>query len=595
MVTVHLDNLKYENKPSHKEIGKISNRICQNKVNFTPKELAQHLVDGYSVVFGIMKDDKREKNNLDYQELVALDFDNNVNIKQILSDSFTQKYACFAYTTFNHTENNHRFRLVFKLDIKLHNNDDVAYIYEELFKKYNYQLDTSCKDSSRIFFGGLDYFEIDFNNYLPVDILINDFTSQKPQLIVDNTTINIEEKPTYWLIRHGYDDIVNDRLKKYKASVNNKSTAIEYIKSLNMGELLELPTDKNFHDLFSKDNNPSANIYHYDEGNVWLYTRHSSDINKKFTGNIIQVIQKLKSVHFIGALDYLIRIMNIDFKQTEEIKQKTEEIDIYTSLLLSSDLKVTYPSLAKIFKDGRSNYAKDVVSILNILKNNVIEINGENRMITELSARELSTRLYGNENKKNRIQRVINLMAVTGWINKLPTNELPEDIYKKVVPFQKQNNRRYHKNTLEVNRLGTDFFGLLNNYCEVMLGKGFTAAILSKEGLEFSFGKGVADKVFTQDTDREISNLTKEIEEVAIELIKNKVKNKGYIEEREVIKYISRYLGKKVSEIKIKQLRTQIVEGYGFQRVRLNKRLKKELDVYEKYTPTQSPFIYKEA
>lgn len=602
MAKIHLDTKEFTSKPLDSlTLSNLHKRICKTVEEIAPKELAESLANGQTMVLGVMKNEVRKKVNLNYQEVIALDFDDNTTIEEIENNEFIKQNASFIYTTFSHTEGHHKFRVVFFLENKLTNNEQVLEVYNKLFNMFP-TADVNCKDSSRLFFGGKSYTEINFNNRLNVNTIV-DLPEGSPiaerqeqlELAVDNTKVeDVNIKPTWWLIRHGHDDLVKARLSKYKATTHHQATAMEYVKSLNMGEVLDLPTERNFNDLFTEDANPSANVYKLEDSEVWLYTRHSSDESKRFTGSLIQVVQKLKKTHFMGALMYLIEVMEIDFKATEEIQRLINEIEIYSALLLSSDLKNTYPHVAKIFKDGRTNYASDVVQILQIAKNNVVEVDGEIRMISQLSVRELSERVHGTDRKRDRISKVLNLMSTTNWIDKLSTDDLPEALKAKLVEYQKANNRKYRKNVIEFKYLGSDFFGVLNNKCEVMLDKGFTArATLTKEGLQNTFGDSEANKVFNQDTERKISKLSNDVETEAVHFIMEMITTNGYVEEKAVIKHLSNFIGKSLSDYKFKQLRSKITEGYGLERVRLNKTLKKEFAVSDKYTQTQSPSIFK--
>lgn len=602
MAKIHLDTKEFTSKPLDSQtLSNLHKRICKTVEEIAPKELAESLANGKTMVLGVMRNEVRKKVNLNYQEVIALDFDDNTTIEEIESNEFIKQNASFIYTTFSHTEGHHKFRVVFFLENKLTNNEQVLEVYNKLFEMFP-TADVNCKDSSRLFFGGKSYTEINFNNRLNVNTIV-DLPEGSPiaerqeqlELAVDNTKVeDVNIKPTWWLIRHGHDDLVKARLSKYKATTHHQATAMEYVKSLNMGEVLDLPTERNFNDLFTEDANPSANVYKLEDSEVWLYTRHSSDESKRFTGSLIQVVQKLKKTHFIGALMYLIEVMDIDFKATKEIQRLINEIEIYSALLLSSDLKKTYPHVAKIFKDGRTNYASDVVQILQIAKNNVVEIDGEIRMISQLSVRELAERIHGTDKKKNRVSKVLNLMSTTEWIDKLSAEDLPEAIKTKLVEYQEANNRKYRKNVIEFKYLGSDFFGQLNNKCEVMLDKGFTAkATLTKEGLQNTFNETEANKVFNQDTERKISKLSRNVETEAVHFIMESIEAKGYVEEKAVIKHLSNFIGKSLSDYKFKQLRSKITEGYGLERVRLNKTLKKEFAVSDKYAQTQAPSIFK--
>ena len=602
MAKIHLDNKKFHSKPLDAlTLSNLHKRICKTVEEIAPKELAESLANGQTMVLGVMKNEVRKKVNLNYQEVIALDFDDNTTIEEIKNTDFIKDNASFIYTTFSHTEGHHKFRVVFFLEDKLTNNEQVLAVYNKLFEMFP-TADISCKDSSRFFFGGKSYMEINFNNKFDVNAIVElpestpvQEVHEQLELAVDNTKAeDVNIKPTWWLIRHGHDDLVKARLSKYKATTHHQATAMEYVKSLNMGEVLDLPTERNFNDLFTEDANPSANVYKLEDSEVWLYTRHSSDESKRFTGSLIQVVQKLKKTHFIGALMYLIEVMDIDFKATKEIQRLINEIEIYSALLLSSDLKKTYPHVAKIFKDGRTNYASDVVQILQIAKNNVVEVDGEIRMISQLSVRELAERIHGTDKKKNRVSKVLNLMSTTDWIDKLSAEDLPEAIKTKLVEYQEANNRKYRKNVIEFKYLGSDFFGTLNNKCEVMLDKGFTAkATLTKEGLQNTFNETEANKVFNQDTDRKISKLSSNVETEAVHFIMESIEENGYVEEKAVIEHLSNFIGKSLSDYKFKQLRSKITEGYGLERVRLNKTLKKEFAVSDKYAQTQAPSIFK--
>ena len=528
MAKIHLDTKEFTSKPLDSQtLSNLHKRICKSVEEIAPKELAESLANGQTMVLGVMKNQVRKKVNLNYQEVIALDFDDNTTIEEIKNNEFIKDNASFIYTTFSHTEGHHKFRVVFFLEGKLTNNEQILAVYNKLFEMFP-TADVNCKDSSRLFFGGKSYTEINFNNRLNAESLTElpggspiEERQEQLELAIDNTKVeDINIRPTWWLIRHGHDDLVKTRLSRYQATTHHQATAMEYVKSLNMGEVLDLPTERNFNDLFTQDTNPSANVYKLEDSEVWLYTRHSSDESKRFTGSIIQVVQKLKKTHFMGALMYLIEVMGIDFKATKEIQRLINEIEIYSALLLSSDLKNTYPNVAKIFKDGRTNYASDVVQILQIAKNNVVEVDGEIRMISQLSSRELAERIHGTQNKKKRVQTVLNLMSTTDWIDKLSTDDLPEALRTKLVEYQKTNNRKYRKNVIEFKYLGSDFFGTLNNKCEVMLDKGFTArATLTKEGLENTFGEAEANKVFNQDTDRKVSKLSNDVETEAVHFI----------------------------------------------------------------------------
>lgn len=596
MVTVHLDKQYLNSKEQAKSLTKtISKRICGSIEEVTPELLANEVAKGKSFVAGIMKDNERKKRNLLYQQVIALDFDDGTRIDDLVANEFIKEHASFIYMTLSNTDDFNKSRVVFILDKKLTSNEQIEQVYNKLFEIFP-NVDKACKDSSRIFFGGKDFIEINFNNTFYIEDFITDLNIENQSVVrVDEkeTVIDPRDKPTWWLMRHGYDDIVKERLSVYKASVEQQSVAMNYFNSLNMREVLGFKKKGNIHDLFSHDENPSVSVYEIEDGGVWLYTRHSDDPKKKFTGNLLQVVARLKKTHFIGALNYLIEMTETDFNSSDVIKQLNTEIEIYTSLLNSKDLRFTSPNIYRIFKDGRSNYSSDVIQILQIFKNNVVEIDGEIRMISQLSSRELAIMIYGDKKKKDRILKVLNLMTTTDWIIKLDEKEIPSEIRQKIIEYKENKNRRYYKNIFEFIQLGGDFFEKLDGKCGDLIESNFSAkSTLTKIGLENALGRDEANKVFNQDKKRNINEITKLIEDEAVAYIFKQIEAHGYVEEREVITFLSEVFTKNFSEFKFKQVRPMILKGYDLKRCRLNKALKKEFDVLEKYEQTQAPSIF---
>lgn len=605
MAIVHLDSQYLTTKNEAKRnASKISTRICKKTEEVTPEFLANELAKGKSMVAGVMRSEKRLKENLYFQEVIALDFDDGTPINDLVNNEFIQEHASFIYMTLSHAEEFNKSRVVFFLDKKLTSNEQVERVYNKLFEIFP-NVDKGCKDSSRIFFGGKDFIEINFNNTFYIEDFIKDINIQEPkgerveqdtlELAVDNVAnVDLNSMPTWKLIRQGHDDLVNHRLRKYSVSLKNKASTIEYVKSINMREILGIQEAGNFHDLFKPDNNPSASIFKMKDSEVYLYKRHSHNKDYLFTGSIIEVVAKLKRTHFMGALLYLSQMMEINYNISEELKEISDNIDAYCQMLLSPDLEMSYPNTHKIFKDGRSNYSSDVIQILQILKHCLVESNGETRLISQLSVRELSVRIYGSESKKERINKVLNLMCVTQFIEKLDDDKIPEELLEKIMTFKNEKKRKYRKNLYEARNLESNFFNNLEGKCGMLREKHFTAkATLTKEGLAKTLGEEEANKVFVQDKERKVSKLTNEVEDVAIDFIMAKIKEKGYVEEKAVVKYLSDWIGKTFSDFKFKQLRANLITGYGLERCRLNKALKKEFGVSEKYTQTQSPAILK--
>ena len=178
--SLHVHPIPYTHKPDARAAASISKTIVDYNDVYTPEQLAQLLGDGHTVVLGLMNG-TRSKNNLISQQVMMLDFDNTVNgkvasgdnyvtIDDVLSNEWMRQHAAFVYKTFSYTDSWQKFRVVIFLDKLIRDSEEVTHTYEWLMNKYP-QADKAPKDCSRIFYGGTEIVEINFNNtWTPVPV-----------------------------------------------------------------------------------------------------------------------------------------------------------------------------------------------------------------------------------------------------------------------------------------------------------------------------------------------------------------------------------------------------------------------------------------
>lgn len=193
-----IDRQGFNQKPSPQQIPSINNRITEQLMTVTQEEFAKLVGEnGQTTVLATM-DGKRNKNNMIQQQVVALDFDNTkivdgkkvkttgdeyTSVAEIFQDDWVQANASLIYSTFSHEKDWHRFRLVFFLDQPMTNNNQVEMMYGWLMDKFP-NADKANKDSSRLFFGGTEYVEINFENELDT----SQVTFNKPKRVSKVTT-----------------------------------------------------------------------------------------------------------------------------------------------------------------------------------------------------------------------------------------------------------------------------------------------------------------------------------------------------------------------------------------------------------------------
>lgn len=142
-------------------------------VNLLADEIAEHIRAGHAFTPAVLKrsDDGTYRRNNDAfgtAETVWLDIDNTVlmpNRKKrvrkpdegyiawsdFIRDPFLRNYALLAYTTFSHSEDHNKFRVVFQLPGAVDDAQEYKRIINAFIRKYD--ADLHCSDECRAFFG----------------------------------------------------------------------------------------------------------------------------------------------------------------------------------------------------------------------------------------------------------------------------------------------------------------------------------------------------------------------------------------------------------------------------------------------------------
>lgn len=615
---LHVHPKSYNKKPKGIEVAMISKEITKFVSNVNAKELASLVGEqGHTVVLAKMKSDERKMSNIETQNVLMIDFDNTeviiakdgskekiqstglfyTSIADVLADEYAQNNAAFIYKSFSHEEGWDKFRLVFILDKALTTAEEVTNAYEFLFSKYP-NADIACKDSSRLFFGGTQsVIEINFNNELeidtieytePVKSLIKPVKAVKKPSQVDKARKAVPVKttgmePSWKLLRDGKRDELKERWSVYGAKLHSKVQAQNYLKTINMAEMLGIEYNT-FFDIFHTETTPSASIFKLEGSDIYLYKCHSG--NHAFIGDITRVASKLTGMPYLKMLNELIDLCSIEIVVTEQIREIREQCDLFINLLVSEDLKESYPAIHERFW----RYKTPIVTLMTILKENIYEDeNGELRSLTWMSVRTLAKKIYGKESSYFTMTQLLNLLALTDWIDKLDDTQIPEKLLKELKKSQGINQRQKRSNVWELLKLGDDFFQQLNLKCKEMKQQGFTMKGLSREYVIRTHGIEKADKLYPQDTDRVISKKSDEIVSFLTETALKQIEKKGYVIVNDLLaKGSKKFKSKGLTELKFKQSIAQMIDGYGLKKVRLSKALKEDLNI-KGLAPTAAP------
>lgn len=141
-------NPRLINKNERNDVAAFSEGFIQSSLS--QRDLATLVSRGVAFSY-VFKDDRREKRNFLGTEVVAVDIDGLLTIEEVCSNPLVTDHAGFVYTTFSHTPESPRLRVVFFLEEGLQNPDDLRALSTALALKLSG--DMAATDPARIFYG----------------------------------------------------------------------------------------------------------------------------------------------------------------------------------------------------------------------------------------------------------------------------------------------------------------------------------------------------------------------------------------------------------------------------------------------------------
>lgn len=105
----------------------------------------------------VYKDSVRSEENFQYCEFLAIDVDDGLTIEDTKERLQNLKLYSFIAPSVSHTDEHHKFRVIFPLVKKITNKDEYKRTWEYVYKHYFPELDVKCSDLARFYFGCLDY------------------------------------------------------------------------------------------------------------------------------------------------------------------------------------------------------------------------------------------------------------------------------------------------------------------------------------------------------------------------------------------------------------------------------------------------------
>ena len=153
-----LDRASFLSKPTDYDAAQISKRIGKFPKQLYSSELRAIALDisldGYTFCPATFKDNKRNKENFEQQQLFALDFDGGISFEAVKKRAdYYELPILFAYDTFT-SVNHNKFRVVFLNDVSITDRKAAEAMSRALGTIFP-EADPSCyKDVSKMYYGG---------------------------------------------------------------------------------------------------------------------------------------------------------------------------------------------------------------------------------------------------------------------------------------------------------------------------------------------------------------------------------------------------------------------------------------------------------
>lgn len=590
-----IDQKEYSEKPN--DAGRLTYSIMEHPVDlYNIKQLADEIEKGKTFVPSFLKGgSKRQKKHWQHQQIVALDFDNTdeegnrqvtFTISQALEDDFIKNNAAFLYKTFSYKDHWEKFRVVFCLDKPIHKYEKAESVTKELLKKY-WQADPACKDGSRLFYGGKEVIEINYDNKLEGESFSRTKSTKsicpaKTSKFNHNIKHNLDDSNVSHIKSKNIEEL-HMKMQPDPIQLHNKYQVYEYLKKQDLHSYLGI-YKRNFHDIFHEENSPSASIYISQNGTGhYLYKCHS--VSSSFVGTIIEITERLLDVRATEAVKFLMKLYKIEIIETSTQKRLKEEIDHYKYILQSDDLKAMYPYFYKLFKG--SGLLDNLYILLDLIKENLPAQDDDPRLLFFHSLNTIASKF----NKSKSVTGVrMNIFTFFRLIYKLDEEEVPQDLLEIQQKVKENNQYQYLNNTYEIKLYSYNFFSELNKQCQEWIEKGLTTKAMNYEGIYRNFGRDEANRVFPQDKGKEIKPLNEKVTSLIEKSALDIIEYKGWATEKEILENVLTYFKgqKQFKSNQFKRCLGEMLEKYDLKLIRLNKKKKKELEITENDIPTKS-------
>lgn len=192
-IVVHLDEQEFTEKPHDEMVARISNRITKRRVKISLEDFS-HYVGERGVTFArALFKGKRNTDFFEEQVLFAVDVDKKLSYQEFMKRSENYDILPFlVYDTFSATAEQEKFRAVYLMETVIEKKK-LAELFNVMMIKVFPESDQTCRDVTRMFYGGKGIKYFNERNVLNIERLVVAFQTEMQERDPKNYRRNIEE------------------------------------------------------------------------------------------------------------------------------------------------------------------------------------------------------------------------------------------------------------------------------------------------------------------------------------------------------------------------------------------------------------------
>ncbi|MDO4809937.1 MAG: hypothetical protein Q4A04_08265 [Eubacteriales bacterium] len=596
MLDLLISQQAWSHKPQreNEEGKKARNELKGQPVSMEVSAIAEAVASGHNISSGVTRDGKGDREHFVSQQMILIDVDDaGMTIEEgvTLAESKNLKVS-FAYYTFSSRPEAPRFRMAFVFNRPITDFDEREAVADYFKKQFEGVADPHCDlKSNRISYGstkGVGYANYEATNdvdscktkdYQPKEKKQTQHYSKKSStaIITAAAVANID-----FIRQHNADALkrIVGCITPYVASCQQDE--YRYLRQMDLAKFLGVDEAVSFNCVIHPDNHPSARIYHEADG-TWLYHCYGCGrtLNIK---QLTEILGGFKSEY--QAVKFLETVFNVTVAETEASKEAKFNIDSMLDMLASSDadgFKAVCPNAEGLIRQIEPVLIKFLIRAKGFIPHDIQPTaNGEYVFFT--TSRQLASEV-GKTSSYPTVNKQLNELAYLHLIRKVPDEEVPQNLLHYALEHTAEG--QHHAQFFAIPSFVFERLMQIEEKAIAWKRYGYSRMGLCYEMIYRNEGKEEARRVFPQ-TSMYINNSGKQITRkpskkaeqyhgIINETLCSRLKDDGYCTEASLIKALPLSFDK--AKRQVKKSLPELMGAYSLKRIRLNKELKKSLNI----------------